>query len=52
MLCDQLGKILKILVKGTPWANIAELYIGLLGEAVRKHIHVLHSSMELCYYAI
>ena len=28
--CDQVGTTLKILERGTPWANRAELYIGLL----------------------
>ena len=30
ILCDQVGKILKILEMGYPRANRAELYIGLL----------------------
>ena len=34
--CDQVGTTPRILEKGTPWANRAELYIGLLKEAVRK----------------
>ena len=33
--CNQVGTTLKILEIGTPWANRAELYIGLLKEAVR-----------------
>ena len=36
--CSQVGTTLKILEIGTPWANRAELYIGLLKEAVRKDI--------------
>ena len=44
--------ILKILEKGSPWANIAELYIGLLKEAVCKDIHDSHSPMVLWYYTI
>ena len=34
--CHQIGSSLRILEEGTPWANRAELYIGLLKEAVRK----------------
>ena len=28
--------MLRVLEEGTPWANKAELYIGLIKEAVRK----------------
>ena len=50
--CDQVGTTLRILEKGTPWANRAELYIGLLKEAVRKDMHASHSPMVLWDYAI
>ena len=32
----EIGTTLRILEEGTPWANKAELYIGLIKEAVRK----------------
>ena len=32
----EIGSTLRVLETGTPWANKAELYIGLLKEAVRK----------------
>ena len=32
--CNQIGTTLRILERNTPWANRAELYIGLLKEAV------------------
>ena len=51
-LCDQVGTIIKILEKVTPWENIVELYIGLLKEAVRKDMHALHSPMALWDYEI
>ena len=52
ILCDQLGTILKILEKGTPWANIAELYIGILKEEFRKDMRASHSPMLLWDYVI
>ena len=34
--CTEIGTTLRVLEEGTPWANKAELYIGLIKEAVRK----------------
>jgi hypothetical protein len=34
--CQETGTTLRVLEEGTPWANKAELYIGLIKEAVRK----------------
>jgi hypothetical protein len=34
--CNEIGTALRVLEEGTPWANKAELYIGLIKEAVRK----------------
>ena len=34
--CSDIGTTLRALEEGTPWANKAELYIGLIKEAVRK----------------
>ena len=34
--CQEIGTTLQLLEEGTPWANKAELYIGLIKEAVRK----------------
>ena len=50
--CDQVGTIFKILGMVTLWVNRAELYIGLLKEAVRKDICGSHSPKVLWYYAI
>ena len=50
--CNQVGTTLKILETGTPWANRAELYIGLLKEAVRKDMRASNSPMCLWDYAI
>lgn len=34
--CNEIGTTLRTLEEGTPWSNRAELYIGLIKEAVRK----------------
>ena len=34
--CNEIGTTLRVLEEGTQWANRAELYIGLMKEAVRK----------------
>ena len=44
---DQVGTTLRILEKGTPWANRAELYIDLFKEAVRKDMRASNSSMYI-----
>ena len=50
--CDQVGTTLRILERGTPWANRAELYIGLLKEAVRKDMRESNSPMVLWDYCM
>ena len=34
--CNDIGTTLRVLEENTPWANKAELYIGIIKEAVRK----------------
>jgi hypothetical protein len=34
--CNEIGTTLHVLEEGTPWVNKAELYIGLIKEAVSK----------------
>ena len=34
--CVEIGTMLKFFEEGTPWSSKAELYIGLIKEAVRK----------------
>jgi hypothetical protein len=34
--CSEIGTMLRYLEEGTPWSNKAELYIGLIKEAVCK----------------
>ena len=36
--CHKIGTSLRVLEEGTPWANRAELYIGLVKEAVHKDL--------------
>ena len=50
--CEQVGTVLCILEKGTPWSNRAELYVGLLKESVRKDMRASNSPMYLWDYAI
>ena len=50
--CDQVGTTLKILDTGTPRANHAELYIGLLKEAVRKYLQASNAPMVIWDYSI
>ena len=50
--CHQVGTTLRILEEGTPWANRAELYIGLLKEAVRKDLRISNAPMVLWDYCM
>ena len=36
--CVDIGTTLRYIEEGTPWANKAELYIGLLKESIRKDL--------------
>ena len=49
---DQVGMTLRVLERGTPWSNRAELYIGLMKEAVRKDMRASHSPMVLWDYCL
>ena len=50
--CDQVGMTLRILEAHTPWANCAELYIGILKEATRKDLRSSNAPMVLLDYAM
>ena len=50
--CNDIGTTLRALEEGTPWSNKAELYIGLLKEAVRKDMHESDSLMSLWDYCM
>ena len=45
--CNDIGTTLRALEQGTPWSNKAELYIGLIKEAVRKDMRKMNS--PLCF---
>ena len=46
--CNGIGTTLQALEEGTPWSNKAELYIGLLKEAVRKDMR--ESDLPMCLW--
>ena len=46
--CNGIGTTLGALEEGTPWSNKAELYIGLIKEAVRKDM--CKSNSQLCFW--
>ena len=50
--CIDIGSSLRALEEGTPWANKAELYIGLLKEAVRKDMREANSPLALWDYCV
>ena len=50
--CNHIGTTLWALEEGTPWSNKAELYIGLLKEAVRKDMCESDSPMCLWDYCV
>ena len=48
----EIGTTLRILEEGTPWANKAELYIGLLKEAVRKDMKDSNCPLSFWDYCV
>ena len=48
--CHKIGTSLRILEEGTPWANRAELYIGLLKEAIRQDMKASGSPLAFWDY--
>ena len=50
--CHQVGTMMQVLEVGTPWANRAELYIGLLKEAVRKDLRRSNAPKILWDYCL
>ena len=49
---SDIGTSLRILEEGTPWANRAELYIGLIKEAVRKDMKESGSPLPFWDYCV
>ena len=50
--CHQVGTIMRVLEEGTPWANRAELYIGLHKEAVRQDMRRSNAPIVLWDYCL
>ena len=50
--CNEIGTTLRALEEGTPWSNKAELYIGLIKEAVRKDMRESNSPLCLWDYCV
>ena len=50
--CLDMGTTLRVLEEGTPWANKAELCIGLIKEAVRRDMQATNSPMVLWDYCV
>ena len=50
--CNDIGTTLRALEEGTPWSNKAELYIGLIKEAVRKDMRESNSPLCLWDYCV
>ena len=50
--CRDIGSTLRALEENTPWSNKAELYIGLLKEAVRKDMKEADSPLPLWDYCL
>eukprot|EP00980_Cylindrotheca_fusiformis_P014396 scaffold3830_cov85-Cylindrotheca_fusiformis.AAC.8 len=48
----EIGTTLQVLEEGTPWANRAELYIGLLKEAVRKDMKSSNCPLAFWDYCV
>ena len=49
-LCHKIGTNLRVLEDSTQWANMAELYVGLFKEAVRKDMLQENYLLVFCDY--
>lgn len=50
--CNEIGTTLRVLEENTPWANKAELYIGLVKESVRKDMKEANCPLSLWDYCV
>jgi transposase InsO family protein len=50
--CSAIGTTLRLLEEGTPWANKAELYVGLIKEAVRKDMKESNCPLAFWDYCV
>ena len=51
-LTSAMGTTLRLIEEGTPWSNKAELYIGLIKEAVRKDMLESNAPLNLWDYCV
>jgi hypothetical protein len=50
ILCDNVGTTIRQLERNTPWANRAELYVGLIKRAIKKEMKSMDSPLALWDY--
>ena len=50
--CSEIGTTLRWIEEGTPWANKAELYVGIIKEAVGKDMKESNCPLTLWDYCI
>eukprot|EP00957_Ditylum_brightwellii_P048265 3663103-Ditylum_brightwellii.AAC.1 len=50
--CAEIGTTLRVLEEGTLWANKAELYLGLIKEAVQKDMKESNCLLALWEYCV
>ena len=50
--CNEIRTTLRALEEGTPWANKAELYIGIIKEAVRKDMKESNCPLAIWDYCV
>jgi hypothetical protein len=50
--CNAIGSTLSVLEEGTPWANKAELYIGLIKEATQKDMKESNCPLAFWDYCV
>ena len=50
--CNDIGTTLRAFEEEEPWSNKAELYIGLIKEAVRKDMHESNSTLHFWDYCV
>ena len=50
--CQSIGTSLRVLEEGTPWSNKAELYIGIIKEAVRKDMKISAAPLAFWDYCV
>ena len=50
--CGEIGTTLRVLEEHTPWANKAELYIGIIKEAIRKDMKESNCPLAFWDYCV